>query len=350
MTELILAAGLAIIVSGMCSLFEAVLYSVPIGLIEAQAQAGKPAGRILKKLRKEIDRPISAILSLNTIANTAGATIAGSAAASAFGHEWVGYFSIFFTLSILLFSEVIPKTVGVIYNAQISLWIARPLLWLVWFLTPMVWLCRFATRLVAREKITHRVSAEEIITMAKLGRLAGEIEPDAENVIRNILSLENKTAKHIMTPRTVIFSLSEHMTLEEAWEKGGMWPHNRVPVYDENPEDIVGIVQRRDVLSALARDKHQLRLSNLMKPVHFCAESIPLDKLLVEFLERRQHLFVVIDEFGGFAGVVTLEDVLEEILGREIVDESDQVVDMRELARRRKIEIGTKKINPDNPK
>jgi CBS domain containing-hemolysin-like protein len=343
MTELILAAGFAIIVSGMCSLFEAVLYSVPISLIEAQAQAGKPAGRILKKLRKEIDRPISAILSLNTIANTAGATIAGSAFAAAFGHEWVGYFSAFFTLSILLFSEVMPKTVGVIYSRQLSSLIARPLQWLVWSLTPMVWLCRFATRLVAREKIIHRVSAEEIITMAKLGRLAGEIEPDEENVIRNILSLENKTAKEIMTPRTVIFSLSEHLTLEEAWEKGGMWPHNRVPVYDENPEDIVGIVQRREVLSALASDKHQLRLSNLMKSAHFCPESISLDRLLVEFLERRQHLFVVVDEFGGLAGVVTLEDVLEEILGREIVDESDQVVDMRELARRRKLEIGSKK-------
>lgn len=342
MTELILAAGFAIIVSGMCSLFEAVLYSVPISLIEARDQAGKSSGRILKKLRKEIDRPISAILSLNTIANTAGATIAGSAVASAFGHDWVGYFSAFFTLSILLFSEVIPKTAGVVYNKQLSLLIARPLQWLVWSLTPMVWLCQFATRLISRKKIIQTVSAEEIITMAKLGRLSGEIEPDEENVIRNILSLENKTAKDIMTPRTVIFSLSEHLTLEEAWEKGGMWPHNRVPVYDENPEDIIGTVQRREVLSALASDKHQLRLSNLMKPVHFCAESIPLDRLLVEFLERRQHLFVVIDEFGGLAGVVTLEDVLEEILGREIVDESDQVVDMRELARRRKIEIGTK--------
>ena len=343
MTELILAAGLAIIVSGMCSLFEAVLYSVPVSLIEAQAQAGKSSGRIFKKLRKEIDRPISAILSLNTIANTAGATIAGSAVAATFGHEWVSYFSAFFTLSILLFSEVLPKTIGVVYSMRLSPLIARPLQWLVWLLTPMVWLCHFVTRLVAREKIIHRVSAEEIITMAKLGRLSGEIEPDEENVIRNILSLENKIAKDIMTPRTVIFSLSEHLTLEEAWERGGMWPHNRVPVYDETPEDIVGIVQRREVLSALAQDKHQLRLSNLMKPVHFCAESIPLDKLLVEFLERRQHLFVVIDEFGGLAGVVTLEDVLEEILGKEIVDESDQVIDMREMARRRKIAIGTKK-------
>jgi CBS domain containing-hemolysin-like protein len=343
MTELILAAGFAIIVSGMCSLFEAVLYSVPISLIEARAQAGKSSGRILKKLRKDVDRPISAILSLNTIANTAGATIAGSAVASVFGYEWVGYFSVFFTLSILLFSEVLPKTVGVVYSRQLSSLIARPLQWLVWSLTPMVWLCQFATRLVARKKMIQTVSAEEIITMAKLGRLSGEIEPDEENVIRNILSLENKTAKDIMTPRTVIFSLSEHLTLEEAWEKGGMWPHNRVPVYDENPEDIVGIVQRREVLSALASDKHQLRLGNLMKPVHFCPESIPLDRLLMEFLERRQHLFVVIDEFGGLAGVVTLEDVLEEILGREIVDESDQVVDMRELARRRKIEIRTKK-------
>ncbi|MBW2645444.1 MAG: DUF21 domain-containing protein [Deltaproteobacteria bacterium] len=303
MTALILAAGFAIIVSAMCSLFEAVLYSVPISHIEATVQAGKPSGRILKKLRKDVDRPISAILSLNTIANTAGATIAGSAAASVFGHEWVGYFSAAFTFSILIFSEVIPKTAGVVYSKQFSSFIARPIQMLVWVLTPFVWLCQFATRLVARKKIIQTVSAEEIITMARLGRLSGEIEP----------------------------------------EKTGMWPHSRVPVYDDNPEDIVGIVQRREVLAALASDKHHLKLSSLMKSVHFCPESIRLDKLLMEFLERRQHLFVVIDEFGGLAGVVTLEDVLEEILGREIVDESDQVVDMRELARRRKIETKTKK-------
>ncbi len=343
MTELILAAGFAIIISAMCSLFEAVLYSVPLSHIEATVQAGKSSGRILKNLRKDVERPISAILSLNTIANTAGATIAGSAVASAFGHEWVGYFSVFFTLSILLFSEVIPKTAGVVYSKQLAPFIARPLQWLVLVSTPMVWLCQFATRLVARKKVIQTVSAEEIIIMARLGRLAGEIRPDEEKVIKNILSLEDKTAKDIMTPRTVIFSLSEHLTLEETQEKTGMWPHSRVPVYDENPEDIVGIVQRREVLSALASDKHHLKLSNLMKSVHFCPESIPLDRLLVEFLECRQHLFVVIDEFGGLAGVVTLEDVLEEILGREIVDESDQVVDMRELARRRKSGVRTKK-------
>ncbi len=343
MTTLILAAGFAIIVSAMCSLFEAVLYSVPISHIETTVQAGKSSGRILKKLRKDVDRPISAILSLNTIANTAGATIAGSVAASVFGYEWVGYFSAAFTLSILIFSEVIPKTAGVVYSKQLAPLIARPLQWLVLVFTPMVWFCQFATRIVARKKVIQTVSAEEIIIMARLGRLSGEIRPEEEKVIKNILSLEDKTAKDIMTPRTVIFSLSEHLTLEEAQEKAGMLPHSRIPVYDENPEDIIGIVQRSEALSALASDKHQLRLSDLMKSVHFCPESIPLDKLLVEFLERRQHLFVVIDEFGGLAGVVTLEDVLEEILGREIVDESDQVVDMRELARRRKIETRTKR-------
>ncbi|MDL1975146.1 MAG: hemolysin family protein [Deltaproteobacteria bacterium] len=343
MTELVIAAGFAIIVSAMCSLFEAVLYSVPISHIEASVQAGKSSGRILKKLRQNIDRPISAILSLNTIANTAGATIAGSAAAAVFGHGSVCYFSAFFTLCILLFSEVIPKTAGVIYSRQLSSVIARPLRTLVWVFTPMVWLCTFATRLVARKKVVQQtVSAEEIITMARLGRISGEIDPDEEKVIRNILLLKDKTAEDVMTPRPVIFSLSEHLTVEEASEKAGMWAHSRVPVYSDDSEDIVGIIQRRQILSTLASDKHKLRLGRLMKSVHFCPESMPLDKLLVDFLERRQHLFVVIDEFKGLAGVVSLEDVLEEILGKEIVDESDEVVDMRELARRRKMAVGVK--------
>ncbi len=148
-----------------------------------------------------------------------------------------------------------------------------------------------------------------------------------------------KMAKEIMTPRTVVFSLSEHLTLREAKEKGGLWPHSRVPVYDRDQEDIVGLVLRKDLLAALADDREDLKLSDLMRPVHFVPESITADQLLTEFLERRQHLFIVIDEYGGLSGVVSLEDVLEEIVGREIVDELDKAEDMRGLARRRRKEF-----------
>ncbi|MFH1076334.1 MAG: hemolysin family protein [Pseudomonadota bacterium] len=339
MTVLILVCAIAIVASALCSLCEAVLYSVPISQIEGMAQAGEPAGRILKKLRDEIDRPIAAILTLNTISNTAGAAIAGSAAAAIWGHVSVGYFSVLFTLAILIFSEVIPKTIGVAYSQRLAGFVALTLQWMVNLLMPMVWLCNLVTRLVARDKAKSAVSAEDIVIMARLGRIAGEIGRDEEKVIKNILSLKKKTARDVMTPRTVMFSFNEDLTVQEIQQHAGIWPHSRIPVYSENPDDIVGVVLRRDVFEALAEDKHDIRLNDLMHSAHFCPASLNLDKLLLDFLEQKQHLFIVIDEFGGVAGIVTLEDVLEEILGKEIVDESDQVVDMRELARRRKGEL-----------
>lgn len=339
MVELILSVSIALVISAMCSLFEASLYSIPMSHVEMMVQSGSKAGRILKDLRQEIQRPISAILTLNTVANTAGAAIAGSAATIVFGHKWLGVFTALFTLAILFLSEIIPKTAGVAYSQTLAPLIARPLLWFVWVFTPVVWLVQFMTRLVAKDKIETIVSAEEIIALARMGRRAGKIHPDEERVIRNILILKMKKAHEIMTPRTVVFSLSEHLTLREAREKGGLWPHSRVPVYDKDQEDIVGLVLRKDLLAALADDREDLRLSDLMRPVHFVPESATADKLLTEFLERRQHLFVVIDEYGGLSGVLSLEDVLEEIVGREIVDELDKAEDMRELARRRRSEF-----------
>lgn len=339
MVELILAVSIALVVSAMCSIFEASLYSIPISQVEMMAQSGSKAGKILKELRGEIQRPISAILTLNTVANTAGAAIAGSAATVVFGHQWLGVFTALFTMAILLFAEIIPKTAGVAYSNYLSPLIARPLLWLVWIFTPVLWLVQLTTRLVAKDKIETIVSAEEIMALATVGRRSGKIHADEERVIRNILVLKMKMANEIMTPRTVVFSLSEHLTLREAREKGGLWPHSRVPVFDKNLEDIVGLVLRKDLLAALADDRDDLRLSDLMRPVHFVTESITANQLLTEFLERRQHLFVVVDEYGGLSGVVSLEDVLEEIVGREIVDELDKAEDMRELARKQRKEF-----------
>lgn len=342
MVELIVAVSAATLISAFCSLLEAVLYSVPLSHIEALAQSGRTSGRILRKLRQEVDRPLSAILSLNTIAHTAGAAIAGAAAADVFGHRSLItelYFPAFFILIILLLSEVMPKTVGVIHSRTLAVAIARPLQLLVWILTPMIWLCRLATRVVSRQRADQAISGGELIVMARMGQQIGAIEADEAQVIQNILALKSRTTRDVMTPRTVIFALSEHLTVEEAHEEAGIWAHTRVPVYDRDAEDIVGIVLRRDVLTARTKDRGRVKLSELMRPVHFIAESTSLDRVLNMFLERRQHLFVVIDEYGGLAGVISLEDVLEEILGKEIIDELDQVADMRKLARRQRRQI-----------
>ncbi len=340
MFELVASVCAVIVVSAMCSLFEAVLYAIPISYIESLAQTGRASGRILKALRtRNIDRSISAILSLNTIANTGGAFIAGAAFIKVFGGEWQPYFTIFITLAVLLFSEVIPKTIGVVYNRSLASLITYPLQFLVWSLYPLVEMCRLATRTFSRGGAIQEVSEEEIAIMARLGRRTGAIQPDEARVMQNILSLKRKTVKDVMTPRTVVFALSADLTVEQAQKEAGIWPYSRMPVYENDFEEVTGVVLRRDAFNALTGERGHVKISDLMKPVHFVAETFSLDHVLEMFLERRQHLFVVIDEYSGLAGIITLEDVLEEILGREIVDESDQVTDMRELARRRRRQV-----------
>ena len=336
MLELVVAVSAAVLISAMCSLFEAVLYSVPLSHIESMAAEGRGAGRILQRLRQDVDRPISAILSLNTIANTAGASIAGAAALKVFGNEWLAYFSAFFTLAILMFSEVIPKTTGVVYNRTLSLVIARPVNFLVFIFSPLIWFTGLVTKLISRDNVHDHVSQDELLSMARMGLKAGSIEADEAEVIQNVLSLQGKTVSEIMTPRTVAFSLSADATLREVKDSSGLLNYSRIPVFDKDVDDVVGMILRHDLLTALADGRGDTRVEELMRPVDFVAQSLSVHRLLRMLMDRRQHLLMVVDEFGGLVGLVSLEDVLEEILGKEIVDESDQVADLRELARQRR--------------
>ena len=348
MIVLIIAVGLAIFLSAGCSLFEAVLYSVPTRHIEALVENGKSGGKIFKEMRGNVERPVAAILSLNTIANTVGATFAGSAASAVFGYQWLGYFSALFTLAILIFSEIIPKTAGLAYGRALIPWVAYPLKWLVWFMTPVVWLSSVMTRLIARKRTEEFVTSEELRIMANLSLRNGGIKSYQNRAIESILTLQNKVVKEVMTPRTVVFSLSEHLTLEEASGITKKWEHSRFPVYDNDIEDIVGIVLAKEFFLSLAEGKKDMRLTELMRPVHFVAETARLNSVLMEFLELRQHLFIVVDEYGGLSGVISLEDILEEILGREIIDESDGVADKRDLARGRRRTLASEPARTDH--
>jgi CBS domain containing-hemolysin-like protein len=343
MLDLILAFFLAVFVSALCSVAEAALYSISWGAVEKLKDRSKRAGRILEDLRANIEEPISAILTLNTIAHTAGAAIAGAAAVEVFGEGSIFLFSLVFTFVILVFSEIIPKTVGVVYNDKIIPYIVYPLYGLIVVFKPIIKLFNIFVYFIEKNKDKYKATEDDLIAILNLGRRSGIIKPYEETSIQNILNLDKKRVSDIMTPRTVMFTLPVNITVQEAFEKKKIIPHSRIPVYDKDPEDIVGIVLRRDLLSSLASDKHNLTLDKIMKPVQFIPESVTLDRLLVKLLETRTHLFIVLDEYGGVAGLVTLEDVLEEILGKEIIDETDEVIDMRELAReRRKKIIGTR--------
>lgn len=335
MTELILSAGGAILISGLCSVTEAVLYSVPWSYIQVLREEGKPTGTILFDLRADVEKPITAILTLNTIANTAGASIAGAAAATVFGSHILGLFAAIFTVCILLFSEIIPKTLGVAYCRTLAPFLARPVKYLTFIFTPVGWVSGSITRLLTPKNTSPHATEDDIRAIATLTRQSGEIQPYEEGVIRNILALDSKNVHDIMTPRTVIHSLSADMTVMEASNDPNFYHYSRIPVHSpDDSEDIQGIVYRRSVLMSLAEDRDCTTVGELMRPVEFVVESLSLDRLLHRFLEARVHLFVVLDEYGGLAGVVSLEDVMEEILGREIMDETDRVRDLRAFARR----------------
>ncbi len=336
MTELILAVAFAIGVSFLCSLAEAVLYTVPVSHIESLADSGHGSGRILRNLRRDIDSPISAILTLNTVSHTVGAAVAGAAAAELFGHRWLGLFSGLLTFAILVFSEIIPKTAGVVFNRKLAPYIAHPLRVLIVLLWPFVWMSRGITRWITGSTRSLTVTAEDIRVLARIGRDEGVIENGEANVIQNILAQAEVEVRQIMTPRTVAFTLHTATTMARIRDEIGIPTYSRIPVHVDDPEEIVGIALQRDILAAIVEGRGESTLEEIMRPVHFVAESFRLDEVLRQFLARREHLFVVIDEYGGFAGVVTLEDALEQILGAEIVDELDEVVSMRELARRRR--------------
>ncbi len=342
--QLILAVGCAIVISAMCSVFEAVLYSLPVSNVELMAKKHPTRAAMMKRLKDNIDRPITAILTLNTIANTIGAAVAGASAVAVFGQSSLAWFSLLFTLAILLFSEILPKKIGVIYNRQLAPLITLPLHWMVRLLAPVIWLCQAITRLVPDRDDANQVSAEELQTIAMLSRRSGEIGAEQEQVITNILQLNHKSVRDVMTPRTVTFSLDMHVTIREAMAQAEKWRmHSRVPVYDRDKDNVVGMVLSREMFMAAAENRYDTRLRDIMGPVHFVPETAPLNRVFIDFFERRQHLFVAVDEYGSVTGVISMEDIIEEIMGREIVDESDTTRDMRELARIRRKTMRRKK-------
>ncbi|WP_243364126.1 hemolysin family protein [Fundidesulfovibrio terrae] len=337
MFELLLAIAVALVMSSFCSVSEAMLYSLRWSWIERMRTEGKRSGEIMYQMRMNIERPITAILTVNTMACAAGSAVAGALAVGVLGEDKLVYFTILFSVVILVFGEILPKTMGVVYARALAPYLAAPLKGMVVVLTPLIWASGFLTRMITPKSKGPDASEDDIRAVVTLTSRAGKINALEERSITNILSLDVKHVSQIMTPRTVVFSLPAGMSVAEARDENPLWPHSRVPVYEEDdPENIVGIVFRRQVFEALANDQHGLRLAQLMKPVQFVLDTMSLDKVLIRFIESRMHLFVVLDEYGGVQGVISLEDVLEEILGKEIVDETDQVADMRQLARVRR--------------
>lgn len=335
MTTLVLAVCISVIVSACCSLLESVLYSTRLITVQAAVNQGSRAGRRMMELKSRVDRPLSAILILNTLANTAGAALAGWAAGRVFGAESLWLFSLIFTLLILVFSEILPKTVGAVYWRSIWQGSVLPLRALVMVLSPLIWMTRGLTRMVTRgQKTASLVSEADILAAASLGHTGGEISKMEADLIHNIIGLEELSAADIMTPRTVMVSVDGGMSVSDILPEARNWAYSRLPVFMGSNENIVGYVLKDKVLS-IDTSQENPTLIEISRPLKFMPHSANALLLLKHFLSRRTHMCLVVDEYGGIDGLVTMEDVLESLVGSEIIDELDEVVDMQELARRK---------------
>ena len=332
MSLLILYLAIAIGLSFICSVLEAVLLSVSPGYIESQLSRKPRRAKVLKDVKQRLDESLSSILILNTFAHTMGAAGVGAQAVRVFGPEWESLIAFLLTLAILYFSEIIPKTLGATFWKQLALPSALLIQLLVKLLFPFVWISTRLSRLFSNGE-EHLVSREELSAMAKLGERHGALASQESQLLENILRLRLVLTGNILTPRTVVASLRLDQTVSEALASLVDVPFTRIPVYETDLDSVVGVVLKPKLLELENREEGEQPLRSVTLPVHRVSEELPVLVLLDMFIKRREHLFLVEDEYGQTSGIVTLEDAVETLLGREIMDESDTVEDMQVLAK-----------------
>jgi len=324
---------LALGVSFLCSLTESGLLSLSRSRVAALVKSGRRCGRILKRMKANIDRPLAAILTLNTVAHTIGAAGVGAEAYVVFGSGWVAMTSVVLTVLILVFSEIIPKTLGVVYAGRLAPFTAYTITGMIYLSYPLVIVFHSLSRLLG-QRHAQKLTREEFAVIAELGQTEGALEKKEYRIIRNLLRLGHVRVREVMTPRTVVFMLQKDLTVQQVTDEHSPLRFARIPAYGDGPDDIVGVVLRHTIHEVSLAGQGADTMAKIAEPVHVVPEHAPLDGVLDEFVKRRQQLFLVIDEHGGTAGIITLEDVIESMLGAEIVDETDQVPDMRQLAGR----------------
>ena len=319
-------------ISFLCSLLESFILSVTHAHISLVSKDRPALGKKLSHFKENINQPLSAILSLNTIANTVGAASVGAITLVEFGSNWVAIMSGILTLCILIFSEIIPKTVGALYWKKILVPATFAVQVLIIMTYPLVVFLEFVSKWLAKAENEDKVSREEVIAMAELGEDEGTIEESESTVIENVLMLDDISVEEVLTPRSVIFAVNKTNSVREVLDKYNDIEFSRIPVYEDGLDNIIGIVRRHVLLKSKAEDQFDVTMGELAKPIHAVEENDSVGDVLDEFVKRREHLFMVKDQFGQVAGLVTLEDAIETLLGVEIVDETDSVVDMRKLA------------------
>ena len=334
MTLLLIFLLGAMLISFMCSILEASLMSTPLSYVNMREDEGyKPATRF-KRYKTDNARPIAAILSLNTIANTIGAAGVGAQATEVFGSQWFGLVSAITTILILVFSEIIPKTIGS-YHWKSLTWLSRIMKGLMVILYPVVWLVEKLRKRIAGDEPDTGISREEVSAMANMGEEEGVLDNSENKVIQNIIKLDDIKAYDVMTPRVVAAIAPENMTLKQFYKQEELSHNSRIPVYADSPEFITGYILRYDVLENLAEDKFDTRLRSIKRKIAAFHEETSVSDIWEALLKSKDQIALIIDDYGCFQGLITLEDIIETILGMEIIDENDTITDMQQYAKER---------------
>ncbi len=326
---------LALFVSFICSILEAVLLSTPVAYLNVQQEKGSKAAGHFIELKNNIDRPISAILTFNTVAHTVGAAGVGAQAVKIWGDEYFGLVSAVLTILILVVTEIIPKTMGARYWRELSLFAAPVMRFMIVAVYPFVYLSAFLTRMISKNSAEQTTSREEISALANIGAEEGIFGDKENKIIQNLIKLRHVKVSEIMTPRVVVAMADEAMTAEDFLKNKDFLRYSRIPVYSENPENISGYVIRQDVFEKLAENEEGVTLKDIKRDIVVVHESKAVLQLWEILLDKKEHIAWIVDEFGGMEGIVTMEDVLETLLGFEIIDEKDTVTDMQQYARER---------------
>jgi len=312
---------------------EATLLSTSASYVEILATKSK-GGKLLKKLKSNIDQPISAILSLNTIVNTIGAAGVGAQAVAVLGNAYFGIATAILTILMLFFAEIIPKSIGANYWKSLAIpaaWIIQGMIYVTY---PLVNVSKYLTRIFTK-KTKQTVSREELAVLTNIGEKEGILKSSESKIINNMIKLESLNIRNIMTPRTVVLTAQEDLTLKEFFNNKDFLRHSRIPVYKDSFDNITGFVLKTDILIHLVNDKKSLKLKDIRRPLIVCYENTSIPRFYDLMMLKKEHIALVIDEYGGMEGIVTMEDVIETILGLEITDESDIQTDMQQFAKER---------------
>lgn len=342
MTLLIIFATLSIFFSFLCSILEAVLLSVTPTFINVKKQEGKAFATQLEELKKDVDKPLIAILTLNTVAHTVGAILVGVQAeqlpykVDLFGMNMVGIVSAIMTILILVVSEIIPKTIGATHWKKLASFSTSVLSMLIFVFkwTGVLWILQLFTKIFGKGGHGSVLSREDFTAMADIAEQEGVFQESESKVIKNLLNFKEVLVRDIMTPRTVLKTANEEQTIQEFFDENPMLRFSRIPIYAEQSDSITGYFLKDQLLEAIIKGKGAQPLKNIKRSILVTKRSLPIPNLFEQLIDQREHIALVVDEYGSVSGLVTQEDMIETLLGLEIMDESDNIEDLQLLARK----------------